>query len=97
VTAEPPTEALVTGPGEEGSRPAQDRGEMDVAEFVGLGQLDVVDLAAEPALTVDELSIEQAESGVDDAAGGHHAPALVMIMSGIVASEISRNDGQVRC
>ena len=52
-------------------------------------QLEVVDLAAQPSVAVAQLAVEEVERGVEDPAGGHQAPALVMIISGIVASATS--------
>jgi hypothetical protein len=88
-TPEPQSDSSVSGPRHERARPAQDGGDVEAAEFVGLGDLQVVDLAAQPIGPIDELTVQQLQAGVEHASGGHHAPPLVMMISGIVATEIT--------
>src|SRR6478735_2481891 len=71
----------------EHARPGQEVGELEIA-LVGEVELEVVDLAAVPAGAVDELVIEQRERPVQGAVRAHW-PALVAIMSGMAAMEIT--------
>ena len=56
----------------------------------GSVELEVVDLAAQAIVAVDELTVQELEPGMEDPTGGHHAPALVMIINGIVATDTTR-------
>ncbi len=49
------------------------------------GDFDVVDIAGELPVTVDELAIEKLKGGVDDSCV-HYAPALVANISGMAAT-----------
>src|SRR3954454_16286753 len=51
-----------------------------------LGELDVVDVADQPAVLVDHLVVEQPEVQVEGF-GCHHCPAAVISMSGIAATD----------
>ena len=57
---------------------------MRLSELLGA---EVVDLAGEPAVLVDQLPVEQVQLRQEDAAGhGAQLPALVRTISGIVAT-----------
>src|SRR3954466_4746046 len=67
-----------------------DHGRLAGARF-RLADQQVVGLAAVALLGVDQLAVEQVERGVDDPGTGdgtrrHQAPALVMIINGMVAA-----------
>src|SRR5262245_44667287 len=49
-------------------------------------ELEVVHVAAQPALAVPELAVEELQPGIEDAAG-HPVPPFVMMSSGIVTIE----------
>jgi hypothetical protein len=75
----------------ERAEPTADRGDpRQGAGFVVDDELDVVDLADEATLAIDELTIEELQDGPDTPARGGgfaaHAPAFVAIINGIVAS-----------
>ncbi|MCU1393162.1 MAG: hypothetical protein JWM34_1590 [Ilumatobacteraceae bacterium] len=50
------------------------------------GDLDVVDVAAQNPVAIDQLAIEEIERRVQDAGRLGHDPPLVMIISGMVAT-----------
>src|SRR5215218_8979583 len=75
--AAPQSIEQVPWPGEDGS---------DVPRAVlGRFDLQVVDLAAQLAIARPQLVVEEVQRGVEDPSG--HWPALVMIISGMVATE----------
>src|SRR4029453_15289206 len=64
-------------PAAEGAGAGQDGGHQRRAAAVGDGELEVVDLAGQPPVAVDELAVEQVQPGFEDAAGhGGQLPPL---------------------
>src|SRR5215218_7543980 len=79
---EPPPE-----PAAERPRPGQDGRHRRRAAAGGELQLEVVNLARQAAILVDQLPVEQVQSRVHGAAGHRdQLPALVRIINGIVAT-----------
>src|SRR6478735_2696936 len=64
--------------------PGDDRGQPPVTVVVD-EDVEVVDLAALHPVAIAQLAVEQVERHVDHPSG-HHWPALVMMISGIVAT-----------
>src|SRR5215211_4658280 len=74
-------------PAAEGPRAGQDGRHHRRAAAGGDLQLEVVDLAGQPAVGVDQLAVEQVEPGFQDAAAhGRQLPALVRTIRGMVAT-----------
>src|SRR5512132_492219 len=76
----------------EGPGAGQDGRDQRRAAALGELELEVVDLAGEPAVAVDELAVEQVQPGFEDAAGhGGQLPALVRTINGIVTTATTRS------
>jgi hypothetical protein len=74
-------------PPPQGARAGQDRRHQRRPAAGGELDLQVVDLAGEPPVAVDQLPVEQVQPGLQDAAGhGGQLPALVRTISGIVTT-----------
>jgi len=71
-----------------GERPAADEYVRDEEPTVVRAfELEVVDIAAQRAVAVAQLTIEEIESSVKDSRGSHgQAPPLVMMINGIVTT-----------
>src|SRR5215216_4349581 len=81
-----------TDPAAERAGAGQDRGHLRWPAALGDLELQVVDLAGEPAVLVDQLPVEQVQPGFQDAAGhGGQLPALVRTINGIVATATTRS------
>ena len=82
-----PDPEAATDPPAQRPRPGQNRRHRRRAAAGGELQLEVVDLAGEPAVLVDQLAVQQVQSRLQDAAGhGGQLPALVKTINGIVAT-----------
>jgi hypothetical protein len=79
-------------PAAEGPGAGQDGRDQRRAAALGQLELEVVDLAGEPPVAVDQLAVEQVQPGFQDAAGhGGQLPALVRTIRGIVATATTRS------
>ena len=86
-SAQPPAERAPAQPVQQVSRAVRIAVTYIVPSSDAL-ELEVVDLAAQPPVAVAQLAVEQVERGVEHPSG-RHRPALVMIISGIVATATS--------
>src|SRR5215212_11532357 len=82
-----PGPSAAADPAAERSRAGQDGRDHRLAAALGHLQLEVVDLAGQAAVGVDQLAVQQVQPGFQDAAAhGRQLPALVRIIRGMVAT-----------
>src|SRR4051794_16764830 len=87
--AQPVSQPRMPGARQQGAGPAQQCRNVDRTGVVAIGELDVVNLAAELVIPVDKLTVEQLQGGVHHATFGLHAPPFVMIIRGMVTIAIT--------